>query len=86
MREVQQRLWWCQVDTLKSMKRKSDFWTRKITDSIVFMRVRNYRTGLLSVTEEVLAITSYGNDFQEVKKSYQNIDKLHFDKMNLEKI
>jgi hypothetical protein len=25
MREVQQRLWWCQVDTLKSMKRKSDF-------------------------------------------------------------
>jgi hypothetical protein len=38
---------------LKSMKRKSDFWTRKITDSIVFMRVRNYRTGLLSVTEEV---------------------------------
>jgi phosphoribosylamine--glycine ligase len=40
----------------------------------------------LSVTEEVLAITSYGNDFQEVKKSYQNIDKLHFDKMNLEKI
>jgi phosphoribosylamine--glycine ligase len=68
------------------MKRKSDFWTRKITDSIVFMRVRNYRTGLLSVTEEEFSITSYGNDFQEVKKSYQNIDKLHFDKMNLEKI
>jgi phosphoribosylamine--glycine ligase len=32
----------------------------------------------------VLAIT-YGNDFQEVKKSYQNIDKLHFDKMNFRK-
>jgi phosphoribosylamine--glycine ligase len=30
----------------------------------------------------VLAITSFGNDFQEaIKKSYQNIDKLHFDKM-----
>jgi hypothetical protein len=30
MREVQQRLWWCQVDTLKSMKRKSDFWPEKL--------------------------------------------------------
>jgi phosphoribosylamine--glycine ligase len=30
----------------------------------------------------VLAITSFGNDFQEaIKKSYQNIDQLHFDKM-----
>ncbi len=34
----------------------------------------------------VLAITSYGNDFQEaIKKSYQNIDKLHFDKMYFRK-
>jgi phosphoribosylamine--glycine ligase len=49
MREVQQRLWWCQADTLKVWK--GIFWTRKITDSIVFMQVRN-RTGLLSVTEE----------------------------------
>lgn len=30
----------------------------------------------------VLAITSYGIDFKEaIKKSYQNIEKLHFDKM-----
>ncbi|MXN92585.1 phosphoribosylamine--glycine ligase [Flavobacterium sp. Sd200] len=30
----------------------------------------------------VLAVTSYGEDFKEaIKKSYQNIDKLHFDKM-----
>lgn len=30
----------------------------------------------------VLAVTSYGNDFKEaIKKSYQNIEKLHFDKM-----
>ena len=34
----------------------------------------------------VLAITSYGNGFQEaIKKSYQNIAKLHFDKMNFRK-
>ena len=36
--------------------------------------------------EELLAITSYGNDFQEaIKKSYQNIDKLNFDKMYFRK-
>lgn len=30
----------------------------------------------------VIAVTSYGNDFDEaIKKSYQNIDKLNFDKM-----
>lgn len=30
----------------------------------------------------VIAVTSYGNDYKEaIKKSYQNIDKLHFDKM-----
>jgi phosphoribosylamine--glycine ligase len=30
----------------------------------------------------VIAVTSYGNDFNEaIKKSYQNIEKLHFDKM-----
>jgi len=34
----------------------------------------------------VMAITSYGNTYQEaIKKSYQNIDKLHFDKMNFRK-
>ena len=30
----------------------------------------------------VMAITSFGNDYNEaLKKSYQNIEKLHFDKM-----
>ncbi len=30
----------------------------------------------------VIAVTSYGEDYKEaIKKSYQNIDKLHFDKM-----
>ncbi|EGV43065.1 phosphoribosylamine--glycine ligase [Bizionia argentinensis JUB59] len=34
----------------------------------------------------VMAITSYGNTYSEaLKKSYQNIDKLHFDKMNYRK-
>ena len=33
-----------------------------------------------------MAVTSYGNDYNEaLKKSYQNIDKLHFDKMNYRK-
>jgi phosphoribosylamine--glycine ligase len=66
------------------MKRKSDFWTRKITDSIVFhagTKLQN-RT-VVSNGGRVLAITSYGNDFQEaIKKSYQR----HFDKMNFRKI
>jgi phosphoribosylamine--glycine ligase len=45
---------------------KSDFWTRKITDSIVFhagTKLQN-RT-VVSNGGRVLAITSYGNDFQE---------------------
>ncbi len=34
----------------------------------------------------VMAITSYGNTYQEaIKKSYQNIEKLHFDKMHYRK-
>ena len=34
----------------------------------------------------VMAITAYGNTYLEaIKKSYQNIDKLHFDKMNYRK-
>jgi phosphoribosylamine--glycine ligase len=34
----------------------------------------------------VLAVTSYGNSFEEaIKKSYQNIEELHFDKMYFRK-
>jgi len=34
----------------------------------------------------VIAVTSYGNDFREaIKKSYQNIDRLNFDKMYFRK-
>ncbi|WP_310555264.1 phosphoribosylamine--glycine ligase [Flavobacterium sp.] len=54
-----------------------------ITDSIVFHAGTKQENGqVLSNGGRVLAITSYGDNFQEaIKKSYQNIDKLHFDKM-----
>lgn len=58
-----------------------------ITDSIVFHAGTKLENDtVISNGGRVLAITSYGNDFQEaIKKSYQNIDKLHFDKMNFRK-
>lgn len=37
---------------------------------------------IVSTGGRVMAITAFGNSYQEaLKKSYQNIDKLHFDKM-----
>lgn len=58
-----------------------------VTDSIVFHAGTKLENNeVLTNGGRVLAITSYGNDFQEaIKKSYQNIDKLHFDKMNFRK-
>jgi phosphoribosylamine--glycine ligase len=58
-----------------------------ITDSIVFHAGTKLNDNqVVTNGGRVLAITSYGNDFQEaIKKSYQNIDKLHFDKMNFRK-
>jgi len=55
----------------------------KVTDSIVFHAGTKLENGnIVSNGGRVLAVTSYGNDFQEaIKKSYQNIAKLHFDKM-----
>jgi phosphoribosylamine--glycine ligase len=58
-----------------------------IKDSIVF------HAGAILKDEKVvtsggrvMAITSYGDTYQEaIKKSYQSIDKLHFDKMNYRK-
>ncbi len=54
-----------------------------IKDSLVFHAGTKLENGsVLSNGGRVLAITSYGNDFKEaLKKSYQNIEKLHFDKM-----
>ncbi|MFT7335702.1 MAG: phosphoribosylamine--glycine ligase [Porticoccaceae bacterium] len=58
-----------------------------ITDSIVFHAGTKLNDNqVVTNGGRVLAITSYGNNFQEaIKKSYQNIDKLHFDKMNFRK-
>ncbi len=58
-----------------------------ITDSIVFHAgTRLENNTVLTNGGRVLAITSYGDSFQEaIKKSYQNIDKLSFDKMNFRK-
>lgn len=54
-----------------------------VTDSIVFHAGTKTHDGkVVSNGGRVLAVTSFGNSFQEaVKKSYQNIDKLHFDTM-----
>ena len=54
-----------------------------VTDSLVFHAGTAHKDGqVVSNGGRVLAVTSYGNDFQEaLKKSYQNIEKLHFDTM-----
>lgn len=57
--------------------------TETITDSLVFhagTKLDNDK--IVTNGGRVLAVTSYGNDFQEaIKKSYQSIAKLQFDKM-----
>ena len=54
-----------------------------IVDSLVFHAGTKLANGkVLSNGGRVLAITSFGDDFEQAtKKSYQNINKLHFDKM-----
>jgi len=59
----------------------------KIEDSIPFHAGAQLQDGK-TVTSggRVMAITSYGETYHEaIKKSYQNIEKLHFDKMNYRK-
>ncbi|WP_178991291.1 phosphoribosylamine--glycine ligase [Winogradskyella schleiferi] len=59
----------------------------KITDSIVFHAGAKSENGkVLTSGGRVMAITSYGNTYHEaIKKSYQSIENLHFDKMNYRK-
>ncbi len=54
-----------------------------VEDSIVFHAGTKTQDGqIVSNGGRVLAVTSFGNDFNEaIKKSYQNINKLHFDTM-----
>ncbi len=54
-----------------------------VEDSIVFQAGTKTENGkVVTNGGRVLAVTSYGNDFQDaIKKSYQNINKLHFDTM-----
>jgi phosphoribosylamine---glycine ligase len=54
-----------------------------ITDSMVFHAGTTEKNGqIVSNGGRVIAITSYGDNFKEaIKKSYQNIEKLHFDMM-----
>ena len=58
-----------------------------VVDSLVFhagTRVEDAKT--VTNGGRVLAVTSFGDTFDEaIKKSYQNIDRLHFDKMYFRK-
>ena len=59
----------------------------KVTDSIVFHAGTKFENGnVVSNGGRVMAITSYGDNFQEaLDKSYKNVNQLHFDKMNFRK-
>ena len=54
-----------------------------MTDSIPFHAGATINEGkIVTSGGRVMVITSYGNTYQEaIKKSYQSIEKLHFDKM-----
>ncbi|SEP81665.1 phosphoribosylamine--glycine ligase [Hyunsoonleella jejuensis] len=58
-----------------------------ITNSIPFHAGAQLKDGkIITSGGRVMAITSYGETYQEaIKKSYQSIEKLHFDKMNYRK-
>lgn len=58
-----------------------------ITDSLVFHAGTKLENGqVVTNGGRVLAVTSFGTTYHEaIKKSYQNINKLHFDKMYFRK-
>ncbi|CEN34361.1 phosphoribosylamine--glycine ligase [Capnocytophaga cynodegmi] len=58
-----------------------------VTGSIVFHAGTTIKEGELQTSGgRVLAVTSFGKDFKEaLQKSYENIEKIHFDKMYFRK-
>jgi len=68
-------------------KEKQIFGLETIENSIVFHAGTTTKNeAVITNGGRVIAITSYGSDFKEaLKKSYQNIDKICFDKMNFRK-
>ena len=54
-----------------------------VSDSLLFHAgAKNEDNRIVTSGGRVMAVTSYGKDFkQALKKSYQNIERLHFDKM-----
>lgn len=60
---------------------------KEVEDSIVFHAGAQLQDEkVITSGGRVMAITSYGKTYQEaIKKSYQNIEKIHFDKMNYRK-
>ncbi|MCX7551346.1 phosphoribosylamine--glycine ligase [Xanthomarina sp. F2636L] len=58
-----------------------------VIDSIPFHAGAINKNGkIITSGGRVMAITSFGDTYEEaIKKSYQNIEKLHFDKMNYRK-
>jgi phosphoribosylamine--glycine ligase len=69
-------------------KGKEIFGMDKVSqESILFHAGAQLKEGkVVTSGGRVMAVTSFGDDFKEaLKKSYQNIDKLHFDKMNFRK-
>ena len=58
-----------------------------VQDSLLFHAGTQLKDGkVVTNGGRVMAVTSFGDNFNEaLKKSYQNIEKLHFDKMNYRK-
>ena len=54
-----------------------------VEGSLVFHAgTKDFNDKIITNGGRVLAVTSFGSDYKEaLKKSYQNVDKLHFDKM-----
>ncbi len=59
----------------------------KITDSLVFHAGTTTKSNqIVTNGGRVLAVTSFGKDFKDaLKKSYRQIEKIHFEKMNYRK-